>query len=366
MQHALPDSHLPYTDKYFIHARKILAAEGLNPRVTMQVFIRRGPARVFGVDEAVAILGKYTTLEEHGGRVLALPEGSEFAPAEPLMHIEGPIQDFIELETMYLGVLSARTTEAADKRSVSPEAVGRHAAAIREAAPGKFIMYFGARHWHWSMDAAITKAVIEAGFDATSTDIGARSAGLEQGVGTIPHALVLAFAHAHGRERATLEATRAFHRHIEAGVPRIALVDTFSREIDDAVATAKALGGALDAVRLDTAGEVIAQGGAPFDGRTFITGPGVTVTSTLAVRKALDAAGFEDVNIVLSSGFGKLDKLRTFVQAEREHGRLFESLGIGGVFEARFATADIVQVEGRDLAKCGRAFRENPRLVRML
>ncbi len=366
MQYDLPESHLPYTDKYFIHARGILAAEGLNPRVTMQVFIRRGPARVYGVNEAMAILKKYSPLEEHGGRVLALPEGSEFAPVEPLMHIEGPIQDFIELETMYLGVLSSRTTEATDRRTIIPEDVGRHAAAIREAVPGKFIMYFGARHWHWSMDAAITKAVIEAGFDATSTDIGAQAAGIGKGIGTIPHALVLVFAHANGRERATAEATLAFHRHIETGAPRIALVDTFSRELDDAVATAKALGGALNAVRLDTAGEVIAQGGVPFDGRQFITGAGVTVTSTLAVRGALDKAGFEDVDIVLSSGFGKLDKLRTFARAEQEHGRLFESLGIGGVYEARFATADIVQVEGCDLAKCGRAFRENPRFVRML
>jgi len=361
----LPASHVPYTDKYFLRSRKILAADGLNPRVLMRVFIRKGPGKVFGVNEAVEILKTYAP-DPSRLRVMALPEGSDYSPAEPLMHIEGPILDFIELETMYLGVMAAATSEYNDKVSVTPELVARNAAMIRELQPDKHLMYFGARHWHWSMDAEISKAAIGAGFDSCSTDVGAQAAGLAAGVGTIPHALVLVYAHAFGRDRATAASVEAFDRHIAPKYPRIALVDTFNREIDDSLACARSLGDGLWGVRLDTAGESLGQGGAPFDGRKHVTGPGVTVESARAVRKALDEAGFEKVNIVLSSGFGDPEKLKIFARDEKERGRLYESLGIGGLFPSRFATADIVRIEGADLAKTGRGYKENPRLARML
>ncbi len=365
----LPESHIPYTDKYFLRARTILQGDGLNPDVTMRIFIRKGPGKVYGIQEALEILKTYAPSPDRL-KVFALPEGSEYAPAEPLMHIEGPIRDFIELETMYLGVLTAATTEANDGRAVTIAKVvqdaARNAAMVREMTPDKHLMYFGARHWHWSMDAEITKAVIKAGFDSCSTDIGAHAAGLESGVGTIPHALVLVYAHAFGRDRATAEATLGFDRHIETPAPRIALVDTFNREIDDSLATAKALGDRLYGVRLDTAGECLGQGGLPFDGRKHVTGKGVTVESARAVRMALDAGGFSNVSIVLSSGFGDPEKLKAFCDGEKQRGRLFESLGVGGLFSSRFATADIVRIEGRELAKTGRGYVENPRMVRML
>jgi nicotinate phosphoribosyltransferase len=216
------------------------------------------------------------------------------------------------------------------------------------------------------MEEALSKAIVNAGFDSCATDAGARAAGLSAGVGTIPHALILVMAATVGRENATREATLAFDRHMEPECPRIALVDTFNREIDDALDTAKALGPRLAGVRLDTAGELIGQGGVSSDGRPYWTGQGVTVAGTVAVRRALDAAGFQDVSIVLSSGFGNLDKIAAFVEAEREYGPLFTSLGIGGLFPAWCATADIVRVGDLDLAKTGRAYHRNPRLVRVL
>ena len=362
----LPESPLPYADKYFIRSRRILELEGLNPRVVMQVFFRNGPGVLQGVAEAAAVFQAYSPLSEHGGQVWALPEGSAFAPLEPVMHIEGPIQDFIELETMYLGILTSRTSLANGIPAPNPAAVAAKARAVRALLPTKHLMYFGARHWHWSMEAAICQAAIAAGFDACATDAGARAAGLSGGVGTIPHALVLVFAHYVGPQHAAREAALAFDRHIEPGCGRIALVDTFNHELDDSLDTAEALKGALWGVRLDTAGELTAQGGTADDGQPFVGGKGVTVSGTAAVRKALDEAGFEHVNIVLSSGFGNLDKVAAFAAAERRHGRLFESLGIGGLFEAWCATADIVRVEGRDLAKTGRAYRENPRLRRIV
>lgn len=362
----LPPSHLPYTDKYFLRSRQILEREGINPSVTMQVFFRDGPGVFAGGDEAAAILRAYSPLAEHGGTVRVLPEGASFSPLEPVLHIEGLLQDFIELETMYLGAISAATSLANGLAEPTVAEVAGKARAIREMLPEKHLMYFGARHWHFSAEAAFCQAAVAAGFDSCATDAGAVAAGLASGVGTIPHALVLAFAASHGREHATREAALAFDRHIEPDCPRIALVDTFNREIDDALDTARALGQRLAAVRLDTAGELVAQGGLPDDGRKYWTGRGVTVAGTVAVRRALDAAGFSHVDIVLSSGFGNLEKLAAFVAAEQQYGRLFTSLGIGGLFASWAATADIVRANGRDLAKSGREYRANPRLVRVV
>jgi nicotinate phosphoribosyltransferase len=361
---SLPADHRPYTDKYFLHTKRILDADGLNPRVTMQVFIRQGPGVVRGVDEAVAVIEKYADPAAGGIEVYAVPEGTAYGPKDSLLHIVGPYAAFAELETLYLGVITAATTMENDA-DIDLAAVRAKAGRIRALMPDKDLMYFGARHWHFSRDAEISRAAVEGGFSSCSTDVGAKAAGLAAGVGTIPHALCLVYGHAFGRERGTVEAAKAFDRHIEAENPRIALVDTFEREIDDSLSTAREVS-RLAGVRLDTAGESLAQGGLPFDGRTYWTGPGVTVEGVAAVRRALDAAGLDRVSIVLSSGFGDEEKLRAFAEGERRHGRLFTSLGIGGIFPARHATADIVQIEGRDFAKVGRSYRENPLMRRVL
>ncbi len=364
MNISLPSSHLPYTDKYFTRSRLILEGEQLNPRIGVQLFIRQGPGRLYGINEAVEIIKTYAGTNDL--RVDALEEGAEYASLETIMQIEGPARNIIELETLYLGAISSRTTQENDHLELDLQSVRRNAEQIRELAPDKTIMYFGARHWHWSRDAEISKTAIDGGFDSCATDIGAQAAGLDMGgVGTIPHALVIIFAHLYGRENATVLATQAFDKHIDPAVARVALVDTFNHELDDSLATAAALGKQLQGVRIDTAGENVAQGGLP-QGPEFHAGPGVTVSAVRAMRNALDAAGHQDVNIVLSSGFGAPDKLRAFVEAERKDGRLFESLGIGGLFPSRMVTADVIRVDDQEIAKAGRHITPNPRLRRVL
>ncbi len=78
------------------------------------------------------------------------------------------------------------------------------------------------------------------------------------------------------------------------------------------------------------------------------------------LRTALDAAGYGHVRIVASGGF------------DAEKIARFERLGVpvdvygvgsalvhGGGFDH---TADIVRVDGRDVAKVGRRYRDNPRM----
>jgi nicotinate phosphoribosyltransferase len=362
---ALPDDHRPYTDKYFLHSRTILEGEGVNPHVVYQVFIRKGPGRIRGMDEALAILEKYGHLCEKGAQVWALPDGSHYEPGDTLMHIGARVQDVIELETMYLGVLTAATTRENDRSGPDIQAIREHASKIRDLCPDKKLIYFGSRHWHWNMDAEITKAIIEGGFDDASTDIGAQAAGVGRGVGTIPHALVITFGWKYGREEATWRATAGFDTHIDPDNPRIALIDTYNREIDDALETARRLEGRLNAVRIDTPGENVGQGADP-EGEGYWGGTGVRISGALAMRRALDENGFEDVRIVLSSGFGKLNKLKAFVEAEKKHGRFFDALGIGGMYHSRDATADIVQVEGVDIGKTGRVMTYNNAMQRVI
>ncbi|SKA64835.1 nicotinate phosphoribosyltransferase [Desulfobaculum bizertense] len=366
MSYRLPESHIPYTDAYFLHSRKILHKEGLNPHVTMQVFLRKGPGKIYGIEEAVELIRTFSANNAKNLKVHALPEGSDYAPLETLMTIEGPICDFVELETLYLGAITAATSVKNGGPEPDLASITARAREIRDELPDKTLLYFGSRHWHWSWDERISKAAIAGGFDACATDAGAHANNLTGGVGTIPHALVLSLGHHYGRDTGTVRAAEAFDRHISSSIPRIALVDTFNHECDDAIATARALGKNLWGVRLDTPGENLGQCGAPDDGRRYWTGNGVTVELVHGLRQRLDAEGFEHVNIVLSSGFGNLDKIRAFKEGEAKYGRLFESIGIGSLFPAHFATADIVRVDGEDFAKAGRFLRPNSRLVRVI
>lgn len=390
---ALPEDYAPYTDKYFLRALEILQTEKLNPIVRAQVFIRKGPGIIGGIDEALAILEKYSELKTHGGKVFALKDGQSYAPNETVMMIEGAVQDIVALETMYLGVLSAGTTHLSEGTAhIDTTAVKRRMKAVVEAAGYRPVTYFGARHWHWSEDAAIAAACFEAGARTCSTDIGARSFG-KDGIGTIPHILENAYASRVGRLGAVVEASRAFDRVINPEVPRIALIDYNNREIDDSIGVARALGSRLHAVRVDTCGENVAQGALlspdcreadewrskgrfllpsqDSDAR-FWYGHGVTVTGVYALRLALNKNGFKDVKVVLSSGFGDPTKVKAFSRAEQLLGiRLFDALGVGGVYESRAAKTDIVGVQDENgeffpLSKVGREYRPNARLNRMM
>ena len=89
----------------------------------------------------------------------------------------------------------------------------------------------------------------------------------------------------------------------------------------------------------------------------------MTITGVAALRNALNENGHEDVKVILTSGFGKPEKVKAFVDAEKELGlKLFDGLGVGGVYDARMSTMDIVAVDNVPMAKVGRSYRPNKRL----
>jgi nicotinate phosphoribosyltransferase len=381
----LPLNHKPYQDKYFLRAKEILQAEGINPWVRAQVMIRKGPGNAYGIDEALAILDKYSNLVEHGGRVYALKEGAKYEPKDTVMLIEAPIQDIIDLETMYLGVIAAETTKANDKRGIDLNKVKENTAKVYEAAKHRMVSYFGARHWRYDEDPAITFAAFHGGARSASTDAGAATFGAF-GMGTTPHVLENIMAWKYGYENAVVETMKAFDKNMHQDIARVILCDYRNKEITDALRTAQALEGRLNGVRIDTCGENVGEGALEFNdpkalealtGKTidvpkedekYWFGHGVTVSGVYAMRKALDKNDFKYVNLVLSSGFANPQKVAAFARAEDLLGvKLFDSLGVGQVFESRASKMDIVAVGETPqkfvpISKAGRGYNPNPNL----
>ncbi len=351
----LPNDYKPYIDKYFLRAKEVLQGENLNPRVKAQVFVRKGNCNLYGINEAIAILCKYSDIEKTG-HIYALKEGSLFENCETVMTIEAPIQTIIDLETMYLGVISAETTmiNGREKGNISFPLITQNMEKIVGLVTPRPVSYFGARHWRYDYDFQISAACFRGGAKDCSTDIGG-SANATKGIGTIPHALEAIYHWKYGLKNAVTSSTIAFDRHMNNKIPRIALVDYANKEITDSMNVAHI----VDAIRIDTCGENYMQ--------DAIDVKGVGVQGVYFVRKELNDYGFSNVKIVLSSGFGNPEKVKMFLEAEEKYKiKLFDMLGVGGVFPARMSTMDIIEVEGMKIHKVGRLPRINERLEKVI
>jgi len=261
---------------------------------------------------------------------------------------------------MYLGILSdAITTNAGISRPDSKE-ITEKVQRLKSIYGNKPILYFGARHYHWSLDNEIAKAALEGGAVQTSSDIGSSNINKE-GEGTIPHVLVLLLAYKYGKEIATLKAAELFDKYMSEEIPRVTLIDTFNRELSDALSVAKYFEKRKNSFRLDTCGENIGEGGT---GKTkdsmYQIGTGVTIELVRNLRNLLISSEFaNNTDIILSSGFGNEEKAKAFMKADEEFKKktgyeLFSTLGIGEVSEAKFCTADIFEIEDKPFSKVGR------------
>ena len=335
-----------HTDKYFLRSKQILEVEEINPLVRYQVFARQDIDSLSGIGEAVEFV---KSVAGDRTKVYALRDGMEYVSGEPIMKIEGRAQDLIDLETVYLEILSGNLTGLINTMDVREKAK-----AIIQASEGKPTYYFGTRHFHYNLDEELSRICQEEGFAGCSTDIGAK-AWNSKGMGTIPHSLILSYT-AHMKEggmfgNPTLETARAFDRNIDSRVPRTVLIDTFNREISDSVETAKNLTN-LSGVRIDTCGENYSQGSREVElpeldvDSKYLDGKGVTIASVWALRGALDKFGFGNLEITVSSGFDE-KKTAAFVKADRSYQErygkpLFDSIGTGSLAKPVMTTSDIV------------------------
>jgi len=325
-----------YTDVYFNQARETLLADGRHPRVVMQVFQKK-TAVLGGMDEAIAIL-KLCADDWDALTVHALYDGDEIAPWETVMTIEGDYTLFAHLETVYLGVLARRTLVSTNVRRVV------------QAARGKPILFFPARHDHHRVQTGDGYAAHVAGAIGVSTDAQASWWG-GRGVGTVPHALIAAYG-----GNTALAATK-FAESAPADVNVVVLVDFENDSVRTSLEVARALGDRLWGVRLDTSRTLVDR--ALWDEMGDFDPRGVNERLVRKVRDALDENGFERVRIVVSGGFDA-ERIREF----EERGVPVDSYGVGSslIRGDNDFTADVVLTDGLPSGKVGRAYRPNERL----
>ncbi|PSP57987.1 nicotinate phosphoribosyltransferase [Halobacteriales archaeon QH_8_67_36] len=299
------------TDAYFDRTIEALDHAGRNPDVVAEVTADQFPTGEWhllaGLKDAARLLA---------GRDLdadALPEGTLF-DGGPVLRIEGPYREFCRLETALLGFLS------------HPTGVATRALEARRAAPDSTVLSFGSRHVHPSLGAMVERSALLGGLDGFSNVAAGDVIGREAG-GTMPHALVICFGR--GRQE---QAWRAFDEAVPESTPRIALVDTYSDEVDEALRAAEAVDD-LAGIRLDTTGS--RRG----DFRHIVR----------EVRWTLDAHGHEDVDVFCSGGLGPTQL--------RELRDVADGFGVGSYVSNAdpldFAL-DIVEVDGEPAAKRGK------------
>ena len=268
------------TDIYFARTVKVLKAKGVRKKVRMEFHVMKLPkgyewAVFAGLEEALYLLkGKPVT-------VYAMPEGTVFKAGEPLMIIEGYLDDFAVYETALLGILRHYSS------------IASKAARMKRLARDRLLLFFGLRALHPALAPMADRAAYIGGVDAVSGVASVKYLGLKP-QGTMPHALIIAFED-------QVAAWKAFDEVVEEEVPRIMLVDTFYDERIEALMAAQALGHKLYGVRLDT----------PSSRR------GNMRQIVEEVRWTLDIHGYKHVKIIVSGGIDEEEivELRGIVDA---------------------------------------------------
>ncbi|MDP6667066.1 MAG: nicotinate phosphoribosyltransferase [Dehalococcoidia bacterium] len=303
-----------YTADNELHrALTILRNEGVNPEVVVEIAVER--SGIFcGIAEVKMLLDR--VLPETGREVWALDEGAAVNAGEVALRIKAPYASFGLFETAILGTLASCTGWA----TAANECV--------VAGDGIPVIGYGARHVHPEVVGVMDYAAVIGNCSSTSSVVGQQLHGLTPS-GTMPHSLVLLMGD-------TVRSIMAFDKHMPPEVPRVALVDTFKDEAEEAMDVAKALRERLRGIRLDTPKE---RGG-------------VTPDMVHEIRARLDQGGYNHVEIFVSGGITPA-RIREFVLAEAPVSVFAVGYYIAAASPISF-TADIKEIEGRNIAKRGR------------
>ncbi len=364
------------TDTYFTRTQTIVSRFG-DRHVSYAVFLRRpvisAPRLMLEWLDAAAA-ARQTTIETE----VLTPEGSWVGSGEPLVYISGSMAVLSEMETLML-------------QKIGPACVAAHNAyQMCLALPDVAFLAMDARHCvgaemqnMMAYAAAVGSRAAQAegarGFVGCASDFTAHwfaaPGETAHGRGTMPHSLI-------GYAGSTLAAAEMFHATYP-DEPLTVLVDYFAREVSDGLAVCRqfselATAGRL-ALRLDTHGGRFIEGLDPAESYAvlerhmpgairryrsdaelrYLVGTGVSAAAIWRLREVLDAAGFEKVRIVVSSGFG-VDKCRVMADAHAP----IDVVGTGSflpeAWHETYATADIVAYDGKPLVKVGREFLLRP------
>jgi nicotinate phosphoribosyltransferase len=358
-----------FTDHYFNRTKRVIGKFG-DSRVTYAIFMRR-PV-VFAPRLALDWL-KDTGRERNTEVELDLRynEGKWVGAGEPMMYITGSFFHLVDLETIFLQKLGPACVAAynawtmcADMPKAAFLAMDARHCAGQEMAE---MMAYAA-----SVGSARAKRKVGAvGFIGNATHATAHFFGRDQGLGTMPHALI-------GYAGSTVRAAEMFHETFP-GEPMTVLVDYFAKEVSDSLEVCRrfpdlAAKGMLS-FRLDTTGGRYIEGLDPASSYAvlerfspesirgyrseeelrYLVGTGVSAAAIFHLRAELDRAGFKAVKIVASSGFGPA-KCRVMAEAKAP----IDVVGTGSFLPSNwtetYATADIVEYDGQKRVKIGREF----------
>jgi nicotinate phosphoribosyltransferase len=356
------------TDVYFNRTRAIVSRFG-DVRVTYAMFLRRpvisAPGLMIDWLERVAVArGTDFAID------VTHDEGAWVGAGEPLVYVTGSFIALTDLETIAL-------------QKLGPACVAAHNAyQMALALPDAAFLAMEARHCAgaemqemMAYAAAVGSRAAQAegakGFIGNANDGTAHWFGAAHGFGTMPHALI-------GYAGSTVRAAEMFHETYPDEALTV-LTDYFGREVTDGLAVCArfadlAAAGRLS-VRLDTHGGRFLEGLDPAESYAvlerrapgairryrsdtelrYLVGTGVSAAAIWRMREALDAAGYPRVRIVASSGFG-VDKCRVMADARAPIDLVGTGSFIPDAWSETYATADIVDYDGKAIVKVGREF----------
>ncbi len=358
-----------FTDHYFNRTKQVIGKFG-DARVTYAIFMRRPVvfAPRLALDWLKEMVADRQAKVEIDQRYI---EGKWVGAGEPMIYITGPFFHLVDLETIFLQKLGPACVAAynawtmcADMPTTAFLAMDARHCAGQEMAE---MMAYAA-----SVGSARAKRKVKAvGFIGNATHATAHFFGRDQGLGTMPHALI-------GYAGSTVRAAEMFHETFP-GEPMTVLVDYFAREVSDSLDVCRrfpdlAARGMLS-FRLDTTGGRYIEGLDPATSYAvlekyspesirgyrseeelrYLVGTGVSAAAIFHLRHELDAAGFTATKIVASSGFGPA-KCRVMAEAKAP----IDVVGTGSFLPSNwsetYATADIVEYDGKPRVKIGREF----------
>ncbi len=300
------------TDLYHPDAAYISWRTGRNGQTTFDLFVRRAPFNgafmlVGGIETALEFVREFGYSDEDlrflsqirdydprflnelrdfrfTGEILAMPEGSIAFPNEPILRVTAPFREALLLESGLLQAINLATL------------IATKAARIGYAARGRRIAEFALRR---AQDPYVVARASFIGGATSTSFLGAAFRFRLLATGSIPHALVQLFD---TEEDAFMAVAESYGRYT-------LLLDTYDarRAIHTAVEVAQRaqqeLGHSLAAVRLDS-GDFLAD--------------------SRYVRGVLDAAGLEDVRVLVS---GDMDEFK--IAELLDAGAPIDAFGVG-------------------------------------
>lgn len=363
------DQTSDWTDAYFRRTRQIVEKFG-SKTVTYAIFMRRpvisAPRLAVEWLQKQAAAGGFKVDVE-----MNYVEGRWVGAGEPLLYITGPFEHLVELETLFL-------------QKIGPTCVAAYNAfAMCMELPNASFLAMDARHcaghgmaelMAYAASVGSARAQRKAnvvGFIGNATNATAHFFGRDQGLGTMPHALI-------GYAGSTLRAAEMFHETFP-DEPMTVLVDYFGLEITDSLAVCNQYPDLVKAgklaLRLDTLGSRFCEGLDPAASYAVLDrhcpkairgyrneaelrnliGTGVSAAAIWHLRETLNNAGFENAKIVASSGFGP-EKCKVMALADAP----IDVVGTGSYLPEKwsetYATADIIEYDGVEKVKFGREF----------